>query len=72
MREAVSPHTFATDLSVQMALEGKPFREAYREVGRKLGDISAEDVDKSLRERVSPGACADLMLDELEARLSSI
>lgn len=72
MQEAIAPHTFATDLSVQLALEGRPFREAYREVGRKLGDIGAGDLDRCLGERVSPGASANLMLDDLESRLEQL
>jgi argininosuccinate lyase len=72
LRRAISPDMFATDLSVQLALEGKPFREAYREAAARLGELDAAEVERNLAERVSPGACAALMLDELGARLEGI
>ncbi len=72
MRAAISPDMFATDLSVDLAREGVPFREAYREVGMRLKDITADDVVASLENRVSPGACGALSLDLLAERLSAI
>lgn len=72
MRAAISPDMFATDLSVDLAREGVPFREAYREVGTRLKDITADDVAASLENRVSPGACGALALDLLAERLSAI
>lgn len=71
MRAAISPDLYATDLSVDLAREGKPFREAYREVAERLAE-SAGDPEASLQQRVSPGACGDLRLDELAARLQSV
>lgn len=72
LREANSPEMFATDLSVDMAREGIPFREAYRQVGAKLADLKPEDLDASLRNRVSTGACGALELDRLAARLTAL
>mgnify|MGYP000203419264 CR=1 FL=1 len=72
MRAAISPDTFATDLSVELALEGKPFREAYREAAARIAGMNAGDVAKSLSARVSPGAPGALMLDELGARAKAI
>jgi len=71
MRAAISPDMYATDLSVDLAREGKPFREAYREVAERLAE-SGGDPEENLRQRVSPGACGDLMLDELAERLASV
>ncbi len=68
LREANSPEMFATDLSVDMAREGVPFREAYQQVGSRLADLKPEDLDANLRNRVSTGACGALELDRLTSR----
>jgi argininosuccinate lyase len=69
LRAAIDPELFATDLSVDLAREGMPFRDAYREVGARLRDMEDADVGESLEKRVSTGACGALELDRLEARL---
>jgi argininosuccinate lyase len=68
----MAPELFATDLSVELVLQGVPFREAYREVGDRIASLGAGDAAKSLRERVSPGGCGDLMLDGLQARYQAL
>jgi argininosuccinate lyase len=72
MAAAMAPELFATDLSVELVLQGVPFREAYREVGDRIASLGAGDAAKSLRERVSPGGCGDLMLDGLQARYQAL
>lgn len=69
MREAVSADMFATDIALQQAAEGVPFREAYREAKRKPGGNEAPDVARSLAARLSPGGCGDLRLDQIRERL---
>jgi argininosuccinate lyase len=69
LRAAIDPELFATDLSVDLAREGMPFRDAYREVGARLRDMQDADAAESLEKRVSTGACGALELDRLEARL---
>ncbi|MBM4357534.1 MAG: argininosuccinate lyase [Deltaproteobacteria bacterium] len=69
MRAALSPDCFATDRAVELALAGVPFRDAYRQVAKEIATLDAGDADRSLRERTSPGACGDLRLDALRARL---
>jgi argininosuccinate lyase len=54
---------------VDLAREGMPFRDAYREVGARLRDMQDADAAESLEKRVSTGACGALELDRLEARL---
>ena len=60
---------YATDLAVDLAREGVPFREAYRQAADPAkwaeGDPAA-----SLSARVSPGAAGDLRLDVLRERLT--
>jgi argininosuccinate lyase len=72
MRQAIEPDTYATDRAIELALSGVPFRDAYRQVGEQLDQLGGRSPEASINARVSPGACADLRLDELEARLSSI
>lgn len=69
MRAAVSPETHATDRAIELVAEGLPFRDAYRQVDlTSLGDRTPES---SLSARVSKGACANLGLDDLEARIQA-
>lgn len=70
MREAIEPSMYATDVAIEQAVAGVPFREAYR----RAADAAAEagqgrTPESSLAARVSPGAAADLRLDELRKRL---
>ncbi|MGY1459063.1 argininosuccinate lyase [Luteimonas sp. A534] len=71
MRGALEPSMYATDLAVDMAREGIPFRDAYRQAADPArwaeGDPAA-----SLAARVSPGASGGLRLDALRARLQAL
>ncbi len=73
MRAAIDGDMFATDRAVEMSLRGVPFRVAYRQaaVELKAGGAPGSSPEASIRARVSPGACADLRLDDLRARLGS-
>ena len=69
LRAALEPSMYATDLAVDLARAGTPFRDAYRQAADPArwadGDPAA-----SLAARVSPGAAGDLRLDLLRERLS--
>lgn len=71
MRAALEPAMYATDLAVDLAKQGMPFRDAYRDAADPArwaeGDPAA-----SLAARVSPGAAGDLRLDALRARLDAL
>lgn len=71
MRAALDPSMYATDLAMDLARQGLPFREAYRQAADPArwtqGDPAA-----SLASRVSPGAAADLRLEALQRRLDSL
>jgi argininosuccinate lyase len=69
MREAISVEMFATDLALEQAARGVPFRTAYIDAKKKLDAMDAPDAAASLAKRVSPGACGDLHLDRLRHRL---
>jgi argininosuccinate lyase len=69
IRAAIDSGMYATDVAVEAAVAGVPFREAY-----KAAAASAETAGQgrtpegSLAARVSPGAAADLQLEVLRAR----
>jgi len=68
---ALSAAMLATDVAVEAAVEGVPFREAYRTA---LNDASLADrpVGDSISARTSPGGCADLQLDKIGQRLKKL
>jgi argininosuccinate lyase len=72
MREAITPDMFATDVAVELAAQGVPFRDAYRKVADEIDALGARSPEESLRARVSPGACAKPMLDVLRDRLAAV
>ena len=72
MREAISSEMFATDLALEQAARGVPFRTAYLDAKRQLDAVEAPDVAASLAQRVSPGGCGNLLLDRLRQRLEQL
>lgn len=66
---AIEPAMHATDRAMELAAAGLPFRDAYRTVMNEMPELAGRDARQSLDARVSPGACANLMLDELSRRL---
>lgn len=70
MRAAIEPAMYATDVAIEAAVAGVPFREAYRlAADDKDGAGVGRTPEGSLAARTSPGASADLRLDELRERL---
>jgi argininosuccinate lyase len=69
MLEAISIDMFATDLALEQAARGVPFRTAYLEAKSRLDAVDAPDAGASLAQRVSPGGCANLLLDRIRQRL---
>jgi len=72
MRESITPEMLATDRALDMAREGIPFRDAYKNVAAGIGKISAEEIAQSLANRVSPGGCGQLETGLLESRLNAL
>ncbi|HMM65435.1 MAG TPA: argininosuccinate lyase [Dokdonella sp.] len=73
MRAAIEPSMYATDVAVESAIAGVPFRDAYRaaaEAGQQAGQ--GRTPEGSLAARTSPGAAADLRLGELRDRLAAL
>ncbi|MEO7148750.1 MAG: argininosuccinate lyase [Rhodanobacteraceae bacterium] len=73
MRAAIEPSMYATDVAIEQAVAGVPFREAYRHAA-ETASLAGEGrtPEQSLAMRVSPGAAADLRLVELCARLDAL
>ena len=69
MRESITPEMLATDLAVDMARDGMPFRDAYKAAAAKCTDIGDKEIAQSLASRVSPGGCGQLETALLESRL---
>ena len=71
MRAALEPSMYATDLAVDLARQGLPFREAYVQAADPARWAEG-DPEASLAARTSPGAAANLRLELLEARLAAL
>ncbi len=71
MRAALEPSMYATDLAVDLARAGTPFREAYRQAADPARWAQG-DPDASLAARSSPGAAGDLRLEVLRQRLAAL
>ena len=72
MRAAIEPAMYATDMAIEAAVAGVPFRDAYRQAAQHAdAPRSPRSPEASLAARVSPGAAGDLRLDELRARLEA-
>jgi len=71
MRAALDPSVYATDLAVDLAKQGVPFRDAYRQAADparwERGDPQA-----SLQARTSPGASGAPLFEVLRARLAAL
>lgn len=73
MRAAIEPSMHATDVAIEQAAQGVPFRDAYR-AAAKAADAAGQGrtPEQSLAARTSPGAHADLRLDDLHKRLLAL
>lgn len=71
MQAALEPSMYATDLAIDLARQGLPFREAYRQAAEPARWAQG-DARASLGNRASPGAAADLRLPLLRQRLSTL
>jgi len=72
MRNSITPEMLATDLALDMARDGVPFREAYRVAAARCEKINDDDIARSLAARVSPGGCGKLETSILLSRLEAL
>lgn len=69
LEAALEPSMYATDLAMDLARDGVPFRDAYRQAADPAR-WAAGNPQQSLAARTSPGAAADLRLGDLRERLA--
>ncbi|MGX5174396.1 argininosuccinate lyase [Aliikangiella sp. IMCC44653] len=62
----------ATDRAVELAASGVPFRDAYQKNNLAETELTQDLIKQSIKQRISAGACANLMLAELEQRWTSL
>jgi argininosuccinate lyase len=73
MRVAIEPAMYATDVAIEQAAQGIPFRDAYRAAAEAANAAGqGRTPEQSLAARTSPGAHADLRLDDLRKRLLAL
>ncbi|MEO7917788.1 MAG: argininosuccinate lyase [Dokdonella sp.] len=73
MRAAIEPAMYATDVAIEAAVAGVPFREAYRAAAEGKDHAGeGRTPEGSLAARVSPGASGDLRLGDLRERLQQL
>lgn len=73
MTAAIEPAMYATDVAIEQAAHGVPFREAYRRAAESADALGeGRTPEGSVAARVSPGGAADLRLNALHARLADI
>jgi len=73
MLAAIEPSMYATDVAIEQAAAGVPFRTAYRAAAKASGQAGAGRTPAaSLSARVSPGADGAPRLDLLHARLDDL
>jgi len=73
MRAAIEPAMYATDVAIEQAAAGVPFRDAYRAAAETAASAGeGRSPESSLAARVSPGAGHALGLEELRARLDAL
>lgn len=69
LKAAFSADIFATDVVNRYVMEGKTFRDAYREIKSNLASVETEDALENISGKTHLGATGNLGLDVLEGRL---
>ena len=71
LKRAFSPDIFATDVVNRYVMEGKTFRDAYREIKSNLDSVGLEDALENISAKTHLGATGNLGLNVLAGRLKS-
>jgi argininosuccinate lyase len=71
MRAAIDPSMYATDLALDLARQGVPFRDAYVQAADPAKWVGGSP-EASLAARMSPGGAGDLRLEAIRARLDAL
>jgi argininosuccinate lyase len=71
-KDSCSPELFAADAALELVKQGKPFRDAYKEVATNLDKLSEKDPLKAIKEKKIQGSTGNLNLDSLDSSLSDL
>lgn len=71
MRAAIEPSMYATDLALDLAKQGVPFRDAYVQAANPTRWVGGNP-EASLAARVSPGGAGEMRLEVIRTRLDAI
>lgn len=69
-RRALTPDVFATDEAVRLVRRGVPFRDAYRQVAARIGELAGEDPIENLRSKRHLGAPGNLGIARLQRAIA--
>ena len=72
LRAAIDTPMYATDFAVELSADGMPFRDAYQQVAERYNELEDRTPEQSIQQRTSKGACADLLIDQLEERFNHL
>jgi len=67
--KSFSPEVYATDRVLELVKEGKPFRDAYKEVGINLESLKNKNPVENIKSKTHTGATGNLGLDKIEKRI---
>jgi len=68
LRKGFIPEIYATDRALELVMEGKPFRDAYREVAAHLNELGGRDPVANLKSKKLQGGPGNLGLKDLASR----
>jgi argininosuccinate lyase len=71
LRKGFLPEIYATDRALELVLEGRPFRDAYRYVGMHLDELSSRDPVKNLKSKKLQGGPGNLGLKRVVKRAAA-
>jgi len=60
LKQSCTPEIFATDQANELVMEGIPFRDAYKKVGKELKKINSQDSVKNIKSKKLVGAPGNL------------
>ena len=71
LRKGFLPEIYATDRALELVLEGRPFRDAYRYVGTHLEELSTRDPVANLKSKKLQGGPGNLGLADIGKRAAA-
>lgn len=72
LEQAIDAPMHATDYAIELSAKGVAFRDAYKQAAKHPYKTSHKLTQQSIKQRISPGGCANLMLDRLQQRFEEL